>query len=343
MAQSDLGYPVVSRIWEQWDRLWPAVVTVCLPYLFVFLIYEPSVAHLLKTPDWTALRQIEISQAALDRFAQNIQGIFLFGIGSGFLRATAVAAIVLAATALARNLGIKTGLSVVAAILALSLGAFTYGYKTSVSVPDAHGPLGGFIRPVLHVVFAAAAERGVVLDTSAADVDLAILLNLLALTAGFNSLLATFAAIAVRALPGDLTPSRLRERGHALQWSAIATAALLVFVTAVNKALIVWPQGLMTPESQKSYGYIAGAIATYWGAYGSGVLICALLPAYVSLRVDITSAARAAAGDSLKAQDDWQKENAMNFDVKSGVFAAITASAPVLTGPGIDLFGRLLG
>ena len=37
------------------------------------------------------------------------------------------------------------------------------------------------------------------------------------------------------------------------------------------------------------------------------------------------------------------KDNAMDFDLKSGVVAAITAGAPVLTGPSIDLLGRLLG
>lgn len=343
MAQSDLGYAAIAQVWMQRARLWPAVVTVCLPYAFVFLVYEPSVAHLLKVPDWTALQQIEVSEAALDRFAQNIQGLFLFGIGSSFLRATALAAVVLAATILARKLGIKAGLSIVAVILLLSLCAFVYVYKTSVGVRYSHGPLSGFMRPVLHVVLDAVKERGVVLDISTADVDLAILLNLLALTAGFNSLLAAFGAVAVRAAPGDLTPSQLSERGRALEWVTITTAALLVFVTAVNKALVVWPQGLMTSAGQKTYGYVAGAIANYWGAYGSGVLICALLPAYISLMADIASAAHAAGGGSLKGQADWRKENGMNFDFKSGVIAAITAGAPLLTGPSIDLFGRLLG
>src|SRR5262249_16631961 len=85
--------------------------------------------------------------------------------------------------------------------------------------------------------------------------------------------LAAFAAIAVRAAPADLTPSRLRERGRALEWAVITAAILLVFVTAVNKALIVWPQGLMTPTGQKTFGYVAGAIANYWGAYSTGPLV----------------------------------------------------------------------
>jgi len=33
----------------------------------------------------------------------------------------------------------------------------------------------------------------------------------------------------------------------------------------------------------------------------------------------------------------------LSFDFKSGVFAAVTAAAPILTGPGMDLLGRLLG
>jgi hypothetical protein len=297
------------------------------------------VNHLLKEPKWTELKTIGISPEALDRFAQNVQGLFLFGITSGFLRATALAAAAVSTIVLARRLGIRAGVAIVSLMLIMALGLFAYSYGTSAG--EAGGLLTGFIRPVIKVVLDAAREAGVTVDVSNRDLDLAILLDVLALNFGFNSLLACYGAIAIRATAADLTPTLLTQRGRALEWVAIMTAALLVFVTAVNKTLIVWPQGFLTPDGQKTYGYVAGAIADYWGAFGSGVLIFALLPTYVSLMADVASAARIAVGDSEKAQDEWRKENGLEFDFKSGAIAAITAAAPILTGPSMDLFGKL--
>src|SRR5262245_52960947 len=91
-------------LWNHRTRLWPALATVCLPYVFLVFVYQPSVFHLLKNPDWTAeLQNLRISEVMLDRFAQNVHGIFMFGIASAFLRATAIAAVILSVTILARQ------------------------------------------------------------------------------------------------------------------------------------------------------------------------------------------------------------------------------------------------
>jgi hypothetical protein len=328
---------------ERLSRFWPALATICLPYGFLFLIYAPSVTQLLRIRDWTVLQKIEFSPIVLDRFAQNVQGLFLLGIGSGFLRGTAVLGIILAAIVLGRAIGFKAGLSVIAVILLACSVAFVAAYlKCRGLQPDEKSALSGYIARVLHVILAAAKQRGVVLETTIAEVDVAILLNLFALMTGFNSLLAAFASLAVRASPSELTPQCLTDRVRALGWVTIAAAVLLVFVTAVNKALIVWPQGLLTPSGQKTYAYIAGAIANYWGAYGSIALICALIPALISLMADIDVAARAAGGGSVKAESDWKRDNGFSFDFKSGMAAALTTAAPILTGPGMDLLGSLL-
>jgi len=134
----------------------------------------------------------------------------------------------------------------------------------------------------------------------------------------------------------------LSARGRALQWVTIAAATLLVFVTAVNKALVVWPQGLLTPDSQKTYGYVAGAIANYWGAYSSGLLICAWLPTYASLMADVRLGADAAASGGATAQSEWREKTGVAFDFKSGFMALVTTALPALTGPGIDIIGKLL-
>ncbi|HEY7192084.1 MAG TPA: hypothetical protein VH436_36300 [Vicinamibacterales bacterium] len=319
-------------------RVWPALITIMFPCAFAFLIYEPSVAQLVKIPEWTALQRVELSKPDLDFFAQNLYGLFLVGIGSGFLRTAAGAAVVLSTVILWRRLGSRAALAIIAAILLASLVSFAVSVNSNPSARFA-----SLMKPLLRVIIDAAKGADPRFPVSYDDLNLAISLNLLALNAGASSLVAAFAAIAIAAAPGDLTAARLRERGRALEHATIMIAALLVFLTAVNKALVVWPQGLLSAGGQKTFGYVANGIATYWGAFGTGFLICVLVPTYLSLMADIVRAAHAVAGDSPKAQADWQKENGLSFDFKSGVFAAITAAAPILTGPGMDLLGRLLG
>jgi hypothetical protein len=320
--------------------VWPALVTISFPCAFAFLIYQPSVAQLVRTPEWKTLQGVEIADRGLDLFAQNIYGVFLVGIGSGFLRAAGVAAVVLSAAILRRLLGLKAALAIIAALLLLSLVAFVIVLDTDTNRTKSFASL---MKPLLRVVVEAAASRDPWFPVYYDDLNLAISLNILALYAGASSLVAAFAAIALRAAPPDLAPVRLRERGRALEHATIMIAALLVLLTAVNKALVAWPQGLLSPAAQKPYGYIASGIANYWGAFGTGFLICVLVPTYISLMADISRAAHAAAGDNPKAQSDWQKANELSFDFKSGVVASVTAAAPILTGPGMDLLGKLLG
>ena len=332
----------LAQLWHERARFWPAILSVAFPCIFVFGIYQPSVAQLLRHPDWNVLQQVGISASAVDRFAQNIHGLFLFAVGCSFLRATALASLVLSAIVLRQQLGINVTAFVIGAIVVVSLGVFWYWYATGAggaAVPSSGSSL---ITPVLRAVFAAARRQDAALGAADSAIGLAIGLNLLALFAGFSSLLAAFAAIAVHADARDLTAARLTERGRALQWVTIASATLLVFVTAVNKALVVWPQGLLTPESQKSYGYVAGAIANYWGAYSSGLLLCAWLPTYASLMADVRLGAEAAAAAGATELAEWREKTGTAFDFKSGLMALITTVLPALTGPGIDIIGKLL-
>jgi len=148
--------------------------------------------------------------------------------------------------------------------------------------------------------------------------------------------------VAERPPGGEQAERHVRARGQSLEWLALTTAALLVLVTAVNKALIAWPQALLAAADREAYGHIASAITNYWGAYGTALIVCAVVPPFLSLAADTRRLARRAVGEGAAAQDEWRTAQGLRFDLKSGVVGGLTAAAPLLTGPGIDLLGRLL-
>jgi hypothetical protein len=59
------------------------------------------------------------------------------------------------------------------------------------------------------------------------------------------------------------------------------------------------------------------------------------------LRLDIDKSARAWSEDQEEA-NRWKKDHGLEFDMKSGIGAAIAAAAPMLTVPGIELASKLL-
>jgi hypothetical protein len=154
-------------------------------------------------------------------------------------------------------------------------------------------------------------------------------------------LLAAFVSIAVPAGEGERDGGALRARLRALEQTTICCAIILVILTAVNKALVDWPQAFLSKPHQEAYAYLAGTISTFWGTFGTIVLVCALVPPFISLRWDIASAAKANGRHEMAAAR-WKQDNKLDFDFKSALGAAIAAAAPMLTAPGIDLASKLL-
>jgi hypothetical protein len=165
--------------------------------------------------------------------------------------------------------------------------------------------------------------------------------------AGTAALLAGFGAVAVRARPRDLNDSgamarALRLRLHYMTLLTLVGAAILVLLVAANKVVLAWPQGMMVPDAAKAYGALASAVANYWGGIGSGILVCALLPALLSIKADIAQAAVAGRPD-YAAQETWRKANALEFAPSSVLTAALTTAAPLFAGPVIDITKVMLG
>jgi hypothetical protein len=321
------------RIFEPWQPYLFAVATVLLPYIVLFGIYQPSVSNALGNLNWSALQGVEISTEPLSRFTSTISGLFSLGIANAFLRIAAVASIVMATIVLQQVLGWGWTLRIGAVVGVVSVAVLLVALGSPAKT--------GYIREVLDMVGLRAGASGVSFGPSPRAIDRAIAVNLLALTAGHNSLLAAFASLAWRAGPGELATDRLQARLHFLVSVTVMAAILLVCVTAVNKALAAWPQGLMTEPSQKAFGSIGTAIGYFWGTFGTIAVLCALLPPLISLRADIDSAAQTIAKGDANAQAKWKKENGFEFDLKSSLGAVITTAAPLLAGPGIDLISKL--
>jgi hypothetical protein len=127
-----------------------------------------------------------------------------------------------------------------------------------------------------------------------------------------------------------------------LERTTIFCAVFLVILTALNKALVDWTQAFLDEHHQKAYAYLAGGISTYWGTVGTLVLVSALVPAIIGLKLDIDKTARLAALEDQEKASRWKKHHGLEFDVKSGIGAAIVAAAPMLTVPGIELVSKLL-
>lgn len=315
-----------------WQRAWPAIVTFALPILFIALVLDPSVRFLLPDVDTrSTLSAASFLTTAYDRFAHDFEGRLLYGVTSGLSRLAAFAAVALAGIVLVRYFGRGFGvvLLVAATLLGVAIGARS-GDGTIIRAKVLIEPL------------STAEDSSVVPQGTTQKVQETILINLIVGIGGTAALVAGFAAVAVPARRSDLTGQRLRRRMRDLQWLTLAGATLLVLLVVVDKVLLAWPQGLMTPAVGKTYGVLAAATANYWGAQGTALLLCALGPALLSLKRDIDRASNADEKTNQPAIDKWRKENGLAFAPASVVAAAITTAAPLLTGPIVDIITNIV-
>jgi hypothetical protein len=304
-------------------RAWPVLLTIILP-LAVSAAYAVSVDLITGTPDWAQLLRVSVNKEPIDLFARDIGGRMQFAIASTLLRLAACAAVIFALGVLARRASLRQAISIVVAT-AIAY-AVIYGIALFVDQQAMSK-----ITPVLDHISNALQQNG----HAALAVDTALRLNQLAAAVGGGALLACFTAVALRAAAGDTDESRLQSRMRDLATTTIFAAVFLVLLTAVNKSLADWPQAFLVESQQKSYAYLAGAIGSFWGTSGTLTLVFALTPAFFALKADIDAAASGRAAN-------WKTEKGLEFDMKSGIGAAIAAVAPILTVPGIDLASKLL-
>jgi hypothetical protein len=278
-----------------------------------------------------------------DQFARDLAGRLQIGIVSTVLHVAAAVAFLFASELLARTIGLRwTGLLVVLLfIVTIGLYLFsesTYGSKIICATKEVCKAAKG-----VEIISAIMQVREATKGESAFDlVQHAIRWNIVASLIGGTSIMAAFAAVALRTSPSAEPVTQLRNRSRDLQRATLLGAAFLVSLTALNKTLIDWPQAFIDKDQQHAFASLAGAIASYWGTFGALALISALAPAFVSLNHDIDMAARVATVPAEQTPEEWRKNNGLEFDAKSGLGAAIAALAPILTVPGIDLASKLL-
>jgi len=251
-------------------RGWPAALTVLLPIMFAFVAIHLSVEYLMKDVNWADVTNFEIKKEGLDRFTRDVAGRYQYAVTIAFLRATAVAALILAVVVVARTISPIWGPSIITIVVA----TIVVIYLSAPSLESAGDERTSHIWKLLNAVFHAGEKNGIVGKIIRQRTDQSIRLNIAAASIGFWSLLVAFASLSVRR-PNGQDVSQLKRRRRELELTTVASGAILVMLTAINKVLISWPQALLTEMSQKAYEPLATAIANYWGAFGTGVLICA--------------------------------------------------------------------
>ncbi|MGB9369584.1 MAG: hypothetical protein WCE79_26620 [Xanthobacteraceae bacterium] len=283
-----------------------------------------------KTTFWQP--RIEMINPVKDeRVARDLEARFLYATINAFGQLAAVTGALLAAVVLIHFFGWRAGLLVV-------IGAALFGLWVVYEQSAQHDRIRA---AVLDNALRMMEREKLTFDETVDKVIFAIKLNMAIGLAGTAALLAGFAAVAVRARPKDLDDAdamarQLRLRLHYLTLLVLVGAAILVLLVAANKVLLAWPQGMMKPEAAKAYGVLASAVANYWGGLGTGILLCTLMPAVISIKADIDKAS-GARGVDFSAQEKWRKENGLEVAPSSALATAATAAAPLLTGPVIDI------
>lgn len=318
-------------------RLWPGLIAFLLPIVFALLVLPYNVDHLLAHACWKAVVTGSIIVENYERVAHDLEARFLYATINAFGQLAAVSSMLLSAFVLQRLFGWRTGILVLvaAASFGVSVSYFASGQQD-------------FIRTrILDDTLQMMQDNRLTFGDTVERLRSAIQLNMSLGLAGTAALLAGFGAVAVRASPqnledGDFVARELRLRLQYLTLLTLAGAVILVLLVAANKAALAWPQGMMKPEAAKAYRALASAVSTHWGGLGSGILLCGLVPALISIKADIARAAAIHRPD-YAAQEAWVKANALEFAPVAMLSAALTTAAPLFAGPAIDIVKGLLG
>ena len=318
---------------RNWHRIWPALVTFSMPVAFLLLVMEKTVHYLVPADReiWPGLDANVFLLDAFKRFAHDVEGRLLFGTASAFIRLASFACCVLALWLLVRKFGWRAGAGIF-------VGSTTFGIAIGYWLTSENIIFFNFLYTPIQL----AQNAGVVLPGTIDRLKCTIMFNMIVGIGACGALLAAFSAVAVRAELRELTAACLQRRMEELQLLFLSASILLVILIVVSKIELAWPRVLMSSKDDmaKSYGALAGALASHWAASATGVLVCAGLPAFCSVQADIRLAAEAATHERANGHD-WRQRNHLEFAPMS-VLASIAAAAPLLTGPAIDLLGKLL-
>ncbi len=223
--------------------------------------------------------------------------------------------------------------AIVATAVASLLGAITGKYLADNEV---------LLVNVVYGILSTAESSKIIASETVERTHSTITVNMVVGVAGVFSLLTAFSVIAIRARSQELAASRLQPRLNDLQLVTICGALLLVFLVVVGKTLVAWPQGLMGGSGRTGFGHLAASVVNSWGASGTAILLCALLPAFFSLKADIHRAASRESGGNFRNSLDWIQANKLEFAPMPMISTAIVSAAPMLTGPAMDIASSLV-
>jgi hypothetical protein len=318
------------RAMFDWHGCWPALISLLLPAIFSLVVLDMTVRFLLPPVDhWPTFS--ELLQLGFDEKVADIQGRVSFTLASSYIRVAAIGAVILAYAVVRRRLGAKIAISAI--VSAILVGAAIGKYVADNDV---------LLVNVVNGVLIAAQNSKVVAPDTVDRTHTTITINMVVGLAGVISLLVAFAAIAIRAQPHESRASRLRSRLADLQVITLCGALILVLLVVVSKTLLAWPQGLMTDAGKRSFGQLATTAVNCWGASGTAILLCTLLPAFFSLKADLDLAASRNNGSDPKRKREWVETNQLDFAPVSLIGTAIVTAAPMLTGPAIQIAGSLV-
>jgi len=309
---------------------WPPLISLLLPVAFALVFLDGTMRFLLPPIEhWPKFS--DFLSPGLDANIADIQGRMSFSVTSTYVRVIAVGAVLVGFTVVTRRFGYKIAtLSIVAAI---ALGAVTGKY---VAENDA------LLVNVVYQVLRSLETSKVVAPETLGRTLTTVVMNMSIGIAGVFSLLSAFSVLAIRGRSSELSADNLKSRVNGLQLTTLCAALLLVFLVIVGKSIVAWPEGLISEVGRKGFDRLAGGAVNSWGASGTAMLFCALLPAFFVLKKDIARAASKQNRDDPKGQQEWIQSNKLEFAPMPTIGTAVISAMPMLTGPAMDIVGSIL-
>lgn len=332
-------------------RYLPALGCLVLPFIFLFLIFQPAVSGLVRNAAAPATIAIEsaaiigpgcpVKDAAkpvpadvqrLGARASDVAGRYAYAIPSAALRFMALIGIGFAVSVMWRRGGYLVG----TAAAAVSLGI---GVMVAYGLPRQEGTRKILVEPILGVAFPGDAQSARFKDAVLASVDLNVKLGLTAMIV----ILIALSIVAIRARDAELTPAVLRQRLFDLRWSLIIAAVILALTVILTRALVDWQLGFLCEAHREVLKPVGNALANYWGAGSTGVLLATFLPAFFSWSRDVVRCAMQAKPEASETErQDYVKAERLDFAPSSSAATLLTVAIPALSGPLLDVAKGIL-
>jgi uncharacterized membrane protein YuzA (DUF378 family) len=309
---------------------WPALASFVLPVAFALVLLDATMRFLLPPLDhWPKFSAF--LAAGLDANVADIQGRMSFSVTSAYVRIIALGAVVIGYVVAKRRFGNK--IAILAMVAATILGGITGKYVAENDL---------LLVNVVYQILNALEVGKIVAPETLGRTQATVIVNMVVGVAGVFCLLTAFSILAIRARTNELSPDRLRIRVNDLQLVTLCGSLLLIFLVIVGKAIVAWPHGLIAEVGSKGFGQLAGGAVNSWGASGTAMLLCALLPAFFTIKADVERAASRQNAHGPAARQEWIQQNKLEFTSMPAIGTAIVSAAPMLTGPAIDIVGSMM-